>query len=338
MTIDLRSDTLTQPSPEMRKAMAAAEVGDDVYGEDPTAARLEARVAELCGKEAALFVPTGSMGNLIALMLHCRPGDSVVVGEGTHCMVFEAGAGAALAGVQFSVAGRGGLFAAADLERALYPVHDTFPRSRLVVIENTHNRAGGRIFPLSEVEAIAAAAREKGLSVHMDGSRLWNASVATGLSLPALSAPAETVNVCFSKGLGAPAGSALLGPRVLIREARRLRKMLGGGMRQVGVLCAAALYALEHQRERLVDDHVFARRLAEGLNAIPGYVVDLASVETNIINITAPSTPAGELVRRLAERGVLVNPTGPNSLRAVAHRDVNHKDLDAALDAFARSV
>jgi threonine aldolase len=338
MTIDLRSDTVTQPSPEMRKAMAAAEVGDDVYGEDPTAARLEARVAELCGQEAALFVPTGSMGNQIALLLHCRPGDAVVVGEGTHCMAFESGAGAALAGVQFSVAGRGGLFTAQELTAALYPVHDTFPRNRLVVLENTHNRAGGRVFPQSEVKAIAKLARDRGMAVHLDGSRLWNAAIASGLSLPELAAPADTVNVCFSKGLGAPVGSALVGPRALMRDARRLRKMLGGGMRQVGVLCAAALYALDHQRERLVEDHALARSLADGLNAIPGYTVDLASVETNIVNVGCPGSPAPEVVRRLAERGVLVNSTGPNSLRAVAHRDVNHKDIAAALDAFARSV
>jgi threonine aldolase len=338
MAIDLRSDTVTKPSPAMREAMARAEVGDDVYGEDPTAAALEARVAELFAKEAALFVPSGSMGNQLALMLHCRRGDAVIVGEGSHCMMFESGAGGALAGVQFSVAGQGGLFDADELERALYPRHDMFPRSRLVVLENTHNRAGGRVFPLATVRAIAQRARALGLALHMDGARLWNAAAATGEALSALAEPVDSLSVCFSKGLGAPVGSALVGSRDLLREARRLRKMLGGGMRQVGVLCAAALHALEHQRERLVEDHVHARRLAAGLAGLEGIAIDVQGVETNIVMIQLTKRDAAEVVRRLAEAGVLVNAVGPRSLRAVTHCDVGLPDIDRALDAFARCV
>jgi len=337
-TVDLRSDTLTKPSPGMRQAMAAADVGDDVYGEDPTAARLEARVAELLGKQAALFVPSGSMGNQIALMLHCRRGDSVVVGEGTHCMIYEAGAAAALAGVQFSVAGQGGLFSEAELEAAFVPDHVSASRSRLVVLENTHNRAGGRVFPQRDVEAVAQRARSLGLAVHMDGARLWNAAVATGLALETLAAPADTVSVCFSKGLGAPVGSALVGDRELVREARRLRKMLGGGMRQVGVLCAAALFALDHQRERLREDHALARRLAHGLVGLAGFDVDPRAVETNIVNVDLSGTTAAAMVSRLAEKGVLVNAVGQFRLRAVTHRDLEIRDIDAALDGFARAV
>ncbi|MFT3928233.1 MAG: GntG family PLP-dependent aldolase [Myxococcales bacterium] len=336
--VDLRSDTLTKPSAEMRKAMAAAEVGDDVYGEDPTALELEARVAELLGKEAALFVPSGSMGNQIALMLHCRRGDSVVVGEGTHCMVYEAGAAAALAGVQFSVAGKGGLFSPAELEAAFIPDHVSASRSRLVVLENTHNRAGGRVFPQPELEEVARRARALGLAVHMDGARLWNAAAATGLALSVLAAPADTVSVCFSKGLGAPVGSALLGSRELVREARRLRKLLGGGMRQVGVLCAAALFALEHHRDRLQEDHALARRLAHGLVGLAGLRVDPETVDTNIVNIDISGLAAGAMVSRLAENGVLVNAVGQFRLRAVTHRDLEIRDIDAALDGFARSV
>jgi threonine aldolase len=336
--VDLRSDTVTKPSVEMRRIMAAADVGDDVYGEDPTAARLEAHVAELLGKEAALFVPSGSMSNQIALMLHCRPGDSVVVGEGTHCMVYEAGAAAALAGVQFSIAGRGGLFTEVDLSAAFVADHVSAARSTLVVVENTHNRAGGRIFPQTDVEAIARRARALGLAVHMDGARLWNAAAVSGRSLHELAAAADTVSVCFSKGLGAPVGSALVGKREHIHAARRLRKMLGGGMRQVGVLCAAALYALEHQRERLHEDHALARQLAHGLAGLAPLVVEPATVETNIVNIDISGRTAAELVRRLAENGVLVNAVGQFRLRAVTHRDLDTQDIDAALDGFARSV
>jgi threonine aldolase len=335
MPVDLRSDTVTRPSPEMRRAMAEAEVGDDVYGEDPSALRLEARVAELLGKQAALFVPSGTMANQIALMLHCRRGDAVVVGEGTHCMIYESGAAAALAGVQFSVAGCGGLFDADALDAVVPAPRDWLPRASLVVLENTHNRAGGAVWEQGALRAVCARARERGLTVHLDGARLWNASVATGTTLAELAAPADTVSVCFSKGLGAPAGSALCGSSDQIALARRLRKMLGGGMRQVGVLCAAALYAVEQQRDRLAEDHALAKRLAVALAASPGCAVDVGAVQTNIVNVDVAGN-APEFARRLAERGVLVNATSASRLRAVTHRDVQTSDIDAAVAAFAR--
>jgi threonine aldolase len=338
MPVDLRSDTVTRPSPEMRRAMAAAEVGDDVLEGDPTARRLEARVAELLGKEAALFVPSGTMANQLALMLHCRRGEAVVVGEGTHCMMFETGGAGALAGVQFSVVGQGGLFTASELERAIFPVADWLPRSRLVVVENTHNMAGGRVFPRSEVVAIAEVARRRGLGLHLDGARLWNASIASGVPLDELAGEADSVSVCFSKGLGAPVGSALLGSRDFVKEARRLRKMLGGGMRQVGVLCAAALHALDHHRGALAQDHALAKELAEGAATLAGLSVDLARVETNIVNIDVTSLPARELSSRLASAGVLINVTSETRLRAVTHRDVGARDIELALEALRRAL
>jgi threonine aldolase len=332
--VDLRSDTVTRPSPEMRRAMAEAEVGDDVFGEDPTAQRLEARTAELLGKEAALFVPSGTMANQLALLLHCRRGDAVVLGEGTHCMVFETGGAAATAGVQFSVAGQGGPFTAAECEKAILPAADWFPRARLVVLENTHNVAGGRVLPQAEVVAVAEVARRHGLAVHLDGARLWNAATASGLALDVLARPADSVSVCFSKGLGAPLGSALVGSRDFIKEARRYRKMLGGGMRQVGIVCAAALYALEHHREGLAQDHALAQTLAKGLAQLSGVSVDVARVETNIVNIDVPA--AREVARRLAAAGVLINATGDSRLRAVTHRDVGPGDIALTLEAFRR--
>jgi threonine aldolase len=333
--IDLRSDTVTRPTPAMRRAMADAEVGDDVYGEDPTAIALEREVAALLGKEAALFVPTGTMANQIALLVHCRPGDAVVVGAGAHCMAFESGAGAALAGVQFSVASASGLFGVAELDDVLTPNTELYPRTRLVSIENTHNREGGAIWPDALAEAVTARARERGLAVHIDGARLWNASIASGLSPAQLARHGDTVSVCFSKGLGAPVGSAIAGSAALIREARRYRKMLGGGMRQVGVLCAAAHHALQHHRDRLHDDHALAQRLAIGLSALPGCAVHPS--ETNIVLIDiAGSAPA--LVQRLRDAQVLVNAVQPKRLRAVTHRDLSEADIDAAIAGFSRAL
>jgi threonine aldolase len=318
--------------------MAEAEVGDDVYAEDPTAQRLEEHVAELLDKPAALFVPSGTMSNQLSLLLHCRRGDAVVVGEGTHLMIYESGAAAAWAGVQFSVAGKGGVFSTDELVAAIWPRHDASPRLSLLALENTHNRAGGAVWSLSALSAVAALARQHKLAVHLDGARLWNASVATGTPLAEYAAVADTVSVCFSKGLGAPVGSALVGSVEHIREARRLRKMMGGGMRQVGVLCAAALYALNHQRERLAEDHALAQRLGRGLASLPGLGVDLTAVQTNIVNIDVAPGTAPSLVLALKERGVLLNPTSPSRLRAVTHRDVQRADIDTALDAFAALV
>ncbi|HEY4158536.1 MAG TPA: low-specificity L-threonine aldolase [Polyangiaceae bacterium] len=333
--VDLRSDTVTRPTPAMRAAMAAAPVGDDVYGEDPSVRELETRVADLLGKEAALFVPSGTMSNQIALLCHTRPGDEVVIGEGAHIAYYESGAGAAIAGVQFAIAGHGGLFDRDDLAARILPLADYHPRSSLVCLENTHNRAGGRVFPDADVRAIAALARERGLALHLDGARLWNAAVASGLSEKTLAESADTVSVCFSKGLGAPVGSALCGSRELVARARRFRKMLGGGMRQAGILAAGALYALEHGRARLSDDHAAARVLARiveqaGATATPP--------ETNLVLLNLPGLPAARVVADCRELGVLLNATGPSTLRAVTHRDVTATDVERAGERIATCI
>jgi threonine aldolase len=335
--IDLRSDTVTRPTPAMREAMARAEVGDDVYGEDPTVNELQARAAELLGKEASIFVPSGTMANQIALLCHCERGDEVLAGEGSHCILYESGAGSAWAGVGFVALGGGGLFDAQQVLAAIKPPDDHYPRTRLVVIENTHNRSGGRIFPQTEVEAIAAAAHKRGLGVHLDGARIWNVAVATGAAPARLAAPADSVSACFSKGLGAPVGSVLAGSRAFVTRAHRFRKMLGGGMRQVGVLASAALYALDHHRDRLATDHENARSLAEGLAAIPGFVCAPHAVETNIVNFEIPGRDAARFVVSAAKQGVLLNPIGAHALRAVTHLDVSRAAIDDALTRFARA-
>ena len=328
--IDLRSDTVTRPSAAMREAMLHAEVGDDVYDEDPAILALQAKVAALLGKQAALFVPSGTMSNQIALLCHCERGDEVIAGEGTHCMLYESGAASAWAGVGFCVVGQGGLFGAGDVLAAIKPAEYHYPRSRLVVVENTHNKSGGRVFPQADVQAVAEAAHARGLALHLDGARLWNASVASGLAPATLAAPADSVSVCFSKGLGAPVGSALCGSRELIARARRFRKMLGGGMRQAGVLAAAASYALDHHVARLAEDHATARRLAAGLARLPGVVCDPAVVETNIVVADLAGRDAAAFVARARERGVRIGALGPERLRAVTHLDVSGDDVDEA--------
>ncbi len=328
---DLRSDTITRPTAAMRAAMAEAEVGDDVYGEDPTVRRLEEQVAALFGKEAALFVPSGTMGNQIGLLVHTRPGDEVVIGEGSHCAWYESGAGAAWAGVQFAVAGAGGLFDAAALSEAIKPLPDHFPRTSLVVVENTHNRAGGRVFPQAQILELASAAREHGLGLHLDGARIWNASVASGLSTAELAAPFDTVSACFSKGLGAPVGSAFVGSRDHVRAAHRFRKMLGGGMRQAGVLAAAALHALAHHRARLSEDHRAAQLFADALRGAPGIELP-PEVETNIVQLTVTRADAYDVARRAADVGVLLNATSRRTLRAVTHLDISADEVVRAAE------
>ncbi len=336
--IDLRSDTVTRPTPAMREAMARAEVGDDVYREDATVRALEERVATLCGKEAALFVPSGTMSNQIALILHTRRGDEVIIGEGAHCAWYESGAGGALAGVQFAVAGRGGLFSAAEMEAARKPEAYYYPRTSLVALENTHNRGGGRCWPAPLLDEVTRAARAAGLALHLDGARLWNVSAAQGRPMDELCAPFDTVSVCFSKGLGAPVGSALVGSLPLIREALRLRKMLGGGMRQVGILAAAALHALDHHRARLADDHRNARAFAELVAQAPGVVVDLAGVETNIVNVQVPSLDAQQVALEALMGDLLLNATGPHTLRAVFHLDVSPDQAREAAERLGAAV
>jgi threonine aldolase len=324
--VDLRSDTVTRPTPAMRAAMAAAEVGDDQYGEDPTTTRLQAEVAALLGKEAALWVPSGTMANQVALRVLTRPGDEVVTSRESHAGWHETGGAAANAGVQLVEVGRGGRFSAAELAAAIKPAGlPVFPPTTLVEIENTHNRAGGVVVPQAEVEAVCALARERGLATFLDGARLWNAAVASGRSEAELAAPFDLVAVAFSKGLGAPGGSMLAGSKALIARADRQRRMLGGAMRQTGHYAAAALHGLAQHRARLADDHRNARALAEVLAASPAVTLDLATVQTNIVVFhLAPGAPDAPTVVTLARaRGVLLNAFAPRTLRAVTHLDVD---------------
>ncbi len=328
---------MTRPSPAMREAIARAEVGDDVYGDDPTVNALEAEIAEITGKEAAIFVTSGTMGNQLAIALHTRPGDEVIIGDGAHPAFYESGAGPALSGIQFRVVGRGGLYTADEMQEAIEPTAYYAPRTSLVCVENTHNRAGGRVFPQAEARAIAERARAHGLGVHLDGARIWNASVATGLSVRELCAPFDTVSVCFSKGLGAPVGSALCASRALLAEARRIRKRWGGGMRQVGLLAAAARYALVHNRERIADDHANAKRLATLVAAQRGAHVDPTTIETNIVNIDIDAS-ADAVSRTALPLGLAINASAPRRLRAVTHLDISRADVERAAEILGRAI
>src|SRR5215813_2944627 len=282
--IDLRSDTVTLPSPGMRKAMAEAPVGDDQYGEDPTVRRLQERVAELLGKEAALFLPSGTMANQTGLKLLTRHGDDVIVGDEAHIVWHEAGASAANSGVQFTVIGKGGLFTEAEFRAAVKPQgHIVFPPTSLVALENTHNRGGGVIFPQSDAVAICAAARELGIATYLDGARLFNTAAATNTSLAALAEPFDIVSVALSKGLGCPVGSLVAGRKLEMQRGVRARRMLGGALRQSGILAAAGLYALDHHLTRLPEDHANARLLAEPIAGVKGVELDLATVQSNIV-------------------------------------------------------
>ncbi|MGZ5131146.1 MAG: threonine aldolase family protein [Caldimonas sp.] len=332
-TIDLRSDTVTRPTEAMRAAMANAPVGDDQYGEDPTNNLLQARIAELLGKEDALWMPSGTMANQVALRVLTRPGDEVIVSRECHAGWHETGGAAANAGVQLHEIGDRGVFTAAEVAAAIksraLPV---FPPSTLVEIENTHNRSGGIVFPQDEVVRVCALAHERGLATFLDGARLWNASVASGLAEAELAAPFDLVAVSFSKGLGAPGGSMLAGSRELIATATRQRRMFGGAMRQVGILAAAAIHALDHHRERLTEDHQHARLLAEALADSAAVRLDLASVQTNIVvfHLAPGALDAGVLVAQARERGVLLNVFGPRTVRAVTHLDVSREQVQAA--------
>lgn len=323
---DLRSDTVTQPSPAMRQAMAEAPVGDDVYGEDPSVSELQETVAAFLGKEAALFVPSGTMANQLALLTQTRRGDEVVVGQGAHIAWHESGAGAAWAGVQFAVAGRGGLFNAEEFEEQVKPAAAHHPRTSLVCLENTHNLSGGKVFPSREVERIADVATKRGIRMHLDGARVWNASASSGVSPADLARPFDSVSACFSKGLGAPVGSALAGSAALIGEARRFRKMLGGGMRQAGILAAGALFALRHHLLEIGRSHEAASAMAEVLSQAGAKVV---APETNILNLEVRG--AQDIVDRARARGVLVHAMSSTLVRLVTHRDLAPNDcIEAA--------
>ncbi|MDO3637362.1 threonine aldolase family protein [Mycolicibacterium arseniciresistens] len=325
MPVDLRSDTVTRPTAAMRAAMADAEVGDDQYGEDPTTNRLQDMLAELLGKEAALWLPSGTMANQVALRVLTRPGDEVIAAAESHAAWHEAGGAALNAGVQIVEIGSRGTFTADEMLAAIKPSGlPVFPVTTVLQIENTHNRAGGVVFPQADVVELCTLAGERGLATFLDGARLWNAAVATGATPGELAAPFDLVSVAFSKGLGAPGGSLLAGSADLIAQADRHRRRMGGAMRQNGIFAAAALYGLDHHVDRLAEDHANARALAETLSGVIS--IDLATVQTNIVVFHLPAAlelDAAELVSRARDRGVLLNAFGPRTVRAVTHLDVD---------------
>src|SRR5438094_8682999 len=324
--IDLRSDTVTRPTSAMRAAIQAAEVGDDVFGEDPTVNRLQEKVAGLLGKEAALFVPSGTMSNQICVKAHTQPGDELLCEASCHIYNFEAGGPAVLSGVTCRyLEGDYGILDVSQFEGKIRPINEHLVRTRLVCLENTHNRGGGRVFPLEKIEAISGWARQNALRMHLDGARLWNAVVATGIPAAEWAANFDSVSVCFSKGLGAPIGSALAGPREFVARARKIRKLFGGAMRQVGVLAAAADYALDHHVERLAEDHRNAQVIAQAIADTPGLRLDPPEVETNLIWVEMDPDlgTARDIALKLKERGVLVHTSGPHTFRACTHLDVS---------------
>ena len=331
--IDLRSDTVTQPTPAMRAAMAAAEVGDDVFGDDPTVNALQARVAALLGMEAALFTPTGTQSNLCGLMAHCQRGDEYLVGQMAHTYRWEGGGAAVLGSIQPQPLPQqaDGSILLADIEANIKPDDAHFARTRLLALENTW---GGQILPQAYIEEATALARRRGLATHLDGARVFNAAVASGLPVATLAQPFDSISVCFSKGLGAPVGSALVGSKELIQRAHRVRKMLGGGMRQAGVLAAAALHALDHHVDRLADDHANARALAEGLRGLSGVTVQ--PPQTNIVFVDLAPEKAAGVVERLRAAGVLC--TGLYRLRFVTHLDVSSDDIARAVAVLRQSL
>jgi threonine aldolase len=337
--IDLRSDTVTKPTPEMRQAIANAEVGDDVLGEDPTVNLLQKKMASLLGMEAGLFMPSGTMANQVAIKTHIQPGDEIIIDQDAHIFYYECGATAVISGGQFKcLPGERGILSADSVAAAIRPPDIHQPPSRLVCLENTHNRGGGTLYTLEQLDAIAEVAVQNGMRIHLDGARLFNAALATHTTVGVLARHADSVCICLSKGLGAPAGTVLCGSAGFIEEARRYRKMLGGGMRQAGVLAAAGLYALEHNIDRLAEDHAKAKRLALGLAQINGIQLDPDSVQTNIVLFDVNGTGLGgeALVQRLAAEGVLLIEFGPATVRAVTHMGLSEADIDQAVEIIAR--
>jgi len=335
--IDLRSDTVTKPTPGMHKAMFEAEVGDDVFGEDPTVNALQQKAAKLFGKEAALFVASGTMANQLSIKAHTQPGDEVIIEAGAHAMNFEGGAGAVVSGVQFyGIPGNRGIFDAAQVEAAIRVDDVHFPVSRLVVVENTHNRGGGTVFPLNKIRQIRDLATQRGLRMHMDGARLWNACVASGISPAEYAEPFDSVSVCLSKGLGCPVGSLVVGSKDFIKRVHRFRKMVGGAMRQAGFLAAAGIYALDYHIDRLEEDHRKAKKLAQGLANIKNLLINPAEVETNILffDVSRAERTAQEVVSACKQKGLLLHPTAKTRIRCVTHLDVCFEDIDHALNVI----
>ncbi len=334
-TIDLRSDTVTKPTEAMRKAMYEAEVGDDVFGEDKTIIKLQECVAEVLGKEAALYVPSGTMSNQIALKILTNAGDEVYCDKTSHIFNYEGGAVSIIARIQINtINGERGIFTREDVESLLRPKDHHFAPSRVVEIENTSNRGGGAVWPLAEVRRLSELCEETGMKMHIDGARLWNAAVASGTPENVWAQYADTISVCFSKGLGAPVGSALVGSKDLIEEAHRWRKRLGGGMRQAGIIAAGALYGLNNHRERLVDDHRRAKRLAQGLSEIEGLGVDVERIDTNIIlvDISKLGIDSEKFAETVGEQGLFMTNAGPKEVRFVTHLDVDDDDIERAIE------
>ncbi len=343
MPHDFRSDTVTVPTPAMREAIASAPVGDDVFGDDPSVNALQERVATLLGKEAALFVPSGTMANQVAIRTHTEPGDEIIAESTSHIFLYEGGGFAALSGVSLrQVDGVGGVLSPADVAAAVRPPGGLshFPVSKLLCVENTANRAGGTIYPLETLAALREVADREGLAMHLDGARLMNAAVAEDVPVDRICAPFDSISLCLSKGLGAPVGSLLVGSRRFVDRAHRFRKMFGGGMRQAGVLAAAGLHALEHHVAGLADDHARARRLGMELAALPGIEVDLATVQTNMVYADFGGTgkDGATWVALLAEAGVLSHATDATTLRFVTHLQVGDDAVDAALAAVRRAL
>ncbi len=339
--IDLRSDTVTRPTPAMLRAMTEADVGDDVLGDDPTVNRLQERVAELLGKEAACFVPSGTMANQAAIRAHTEPGDEIIAHADSHIIHYETGSPAAISGCMVApLAGARGQFGLDDVQRAIRSDDYHAPRSRLLIVENTHNRGGGSVWGMESVRSVTDAARAGGLRTHLDGARLWNACAASGHAPREFAGHFDTVSTCFSKGLGAPVGSAVAGSRELIKRVFRFRKMMGGAMRQSGILAAAALHALDHHRDRLVEDHANARKLATALAGTPGVTLDLACVETNIVyfDVDGSLGSAGQVCDRLRASGVWMLPTGRQRIRAVTHLDVDARMIDRTIELIGGAL
>jgi threonine aldolase len=335
--IDLRSDTVTRPTPAMRAAMAAAEVGDDVFGEDPTVLALERRVADMLGKPAALFVPSGTMGNQLGVRLHCQGGDEFLCDSGCHILCYEQGAYAQLFGVAaHPVPTEDGVLTVEHLQDQVRRDNVHYPLTKLVCLENTHNRGAGRVLPYEGVAAICDWATSEGLARHLDGARFFNAVVASGVPASRWAAHFDTISVCFSKGLGAPVGSAIIGCEEAILRARRHRKALGGGMRQAGIIAAGALYALEHNIDRLAEDHAHAKLIAAAVNDSDCLTLDPPHVDTNIVifRVAAEHGTAAQLCAKLKEHGVLMMPFAKHKVRAVTHLDVTRQDVERATDAL----
>ena len=339
--IDLRSDTLTMPTPAMREAMYRAELGDDVYGEDPTVNRLEELGAEKLGKEAGLFVVSGTMGNLVSILTHCGRGDEIIMGNVAHTFLYEAGGVSALGGVHVHTVPNqpDGMLDLVDVEGAIRGENIHFPPTRLICLENTHNRCGGAALSVAQMTAVRQLADAYGLAIHLDGARVFNAAVALGVDVREITAQVDSVQVCLSKGLAAPVGSLIVGPADFIAEARHIRKMVGGGMRQAGVIAAAGIVALETMVDRLADDHANARLLVEGLAELPGYVVQPDAVQSNIvmIGLSAVDADYDAVGAALAGAGVKVSRIAAKRFRAVTHYGIERSDIETALPVFAQA-